>query len=423
MPFDYSSTAQALNLSPSPSPSPLPSPTSPHHPSHDAGDRLPPWARPPPGRGPDSGDGSRLPGARRLSTPYSRGRDSAEHRPLGQRILQGGVAVTNNLVRLGYSMTPLQRVVSGVVGLGVFALTIVFLVFSSRIFAALRPVAESWRGLPGGWVLLFLLSAASAFPPLIGYSTTITLAGFVFGFPAGWPIVASATVCGSAAAFVASRTVLSGYVQRLVGEDRRFVALGQVLRRDGLPVLVAIRFCPLPFSLSNGFLATIPSISPGTFVLATALSTPKLLIHVFIGDRLAQLADSEDMPTSARVINYLSILFGSVVGITVGWFVYQRTMRRAKELALEEAAATDGDGILLPDESDYQDVEEGVLGPVQTRRVGESDAAALMDDDDISLWDATESPRGLYRDDDDTSTSPSFSRGDGEVASRHPDTT
>ncbi|KAJ8121293.1 hypothetical protein ONZ43_g2215 [Nemania bipapillata] len=171
--------------------------------------------------------------------------------------------------------------------------------------------------------------------------------------------------------------------------------------------------------LSNGFLATIPSISPAAFALATALSTPKLLIHVFIGDRLAQLADSDDMPTSTRIVNYLSILFGGVVGVSVGWFVYQRTMRRAKELALEEAAATDGNGVLLSDEFDYNDVEEGVLGPAQARRSGESDAAALMDDDDISLWDTTEEPHGAYRDDDDLDTSDR--RADGESTSKHTD--
>ncbi|KAI1426924.1 tlg2-vesicle protein of [Xylaria sp. FL1777] len=401
MPFDPPSAAQALALSPSPSPSPSPEP----------------------GRGANDLLGStRLPGIRRLSTPYSRGRNNNsnstdQHQPLGRRIMQKGVSIANKLLKLGSSLTPLQRVVTGVVGVALLVLAILFLVFSHRIFAALHPVAEGWRNLRGGWALLFALSAATAFPPLIGYSTTVTIAGFIFGFPRGWFIIAGATVVGSTASFVASRTVLSKYVQRLVGDDRRFVALGQVLRHDGLPVLAAIRLCPLPFSLSNGFLATIPSISPGGFALATALSTPKLLIHVFIGDRLAQLAEDDDMPLGTRIVNYLGISLGGVLGITVGWFVYQRTMRRAKELAAEEGAATDGNGVLLSDEFDYNDVEEGVF----TRRSGEGDSAALiMDDDDISLWDNTEGPHGAYRDDDSTDPSPNTSVGiEGEATSRH----
>ncbi|KAI8632045.1 hypothetical protein F5Y19DRAFT_383673 [Xylariaceae sp. FL1651] len=425
MPADYPSSAQALSLPTSPSPTP--SPTSPRLPSDNG--PLPPWVRSAPSRGPDNNSNSGLRGnrtqnMRRLSTPYSRGGETSERTPLGRRIMQGSVSVMNKLLKLGYSMTPAQRVLSGVIGVAVLALTVVFLVFSHRIFAALGPAAAGWRALPGGWVLLFLLSSATAFPPMIGYSTTVTIAGFVYGFPGGWPIVAGATVAGSTAAFVASRTVLSAYVQRLVGADRRFVALGQVLRHDGLPVLAAIRFCPLPFSLSNGFLATIPSISPGGFALATALATPKLLVHVFIGWRLAKLAESGDkMPLGDRVVNYLSILVGSVLGIAVGLFIYRRTMRRAKELAVEEgdAAADGGNGALLADdELGYEDHEEGVMGLAQTRRIGESDAAALMDDDDISLWDTTEGAHDTYRDDDDTDLSPS-SRADGEAAARHED--
>lgn len=60
----------------------------------------------------------------------------------------------------------------------------------------------------------------------------------------------------------------------MVGGDRRFVALGQVLRRDGVGVLVMVRLCPLPYSLSNGFLATVSGrIGVGRFALATACAT------------------------------------------------------------------------------------------------------------------------------------------------------
>ncbi|KAI1437569.1 hypothetical protein GGR50DRAFT_47103 [Xylaria sp. CBS 124048] len=417
MPSDYSSTAQALSISPSPPPAPSPSSTSPLKPSVNG--RLPPWARSTQGQRSDDTGGDlfgrpRLAGARRLSTPYSRaGNSAADHdRPLGQRITETSIAAMNKLLKLAYSMTPLQRLLAIIVAIVGLALLIVFLVFSHRIFVALHPVAEGWRKLPGGWALLFLLCSITAFPPLVGYSTTITIAGFIFGFPGGWPIVAGATIVGSTAAFFASRTILSGYVHRLVGEDRRFVALGQVLRHDGLLVLLAIRLCPLPFSLSNGFLATIPSVSPGMFALATALASPKLLIHVFIGDRLAQLAENDDMPLSTRIINYFSIVFGMVVGVSVGWVVYQRTMRRANELAVEEALVNDNDSVVLGDELD---VEEGVLGPAQSRRTtttalnGENDFPALMDDDDISLWDTTaeegndddDSP-DVYRDEEDS---------------------
>lgn len=314
----------------------------------------------------------------------------------------------NRALKLFYALSPAQRALAVLALVVVNVLLVLFLVYSHRIFAALAPVAKGWRALPGGWVLAFLMTCVAAFPPMIGYSTAVTITGFVYGFPGGWPIVAGATVFGSTAAFLTSRTVFSGYVHATVGADKRFVALGQVLRRDGLLVLAAIRFCPLPFSLSNGFLATIPSITPLRFALATALSTPKLLVHVFIGSRLALLAESGDsMSVGGKVVNYLSMLLGSVLGMALGLFIYRRTMARAKELAREEAAANglvaDGDDI-DGDELDYADLEEGVLGgrrqQQHQQQAGEADEAALMDGDDISLWE-TDGPEGGYRDDDD----------------------
>ncbi|RYP87379.1 hypothetical protein DL769_000583 [Monosporascus sp. CRB-8-3] len=411
MPADYSSTAQALSLptstlgpssptassssSPAHSPtcrSPSPSPF-PH--SDDDGDvPVPPWVRSSsairPGGGPrrplGSGTTATSINSRRLSNPYSR---VPRRQAFGRRVLSSSLTTLNNAARLLQGMSAGQLALASLAGAAAFTALVLVLVYSHRIFAWLAPAAEGWRALPGGWVLVFLLTCATAFPPMIGYSTCLTVSGFVYGFPGGWPVVAAATVFGSTAAFAASRTVLSRYVHRLVGADRRFVALGQVLRHDGLLVLTGLRFCPLPFSLSNGFLATIPSISPLGFALATALATPKLLVHVFIGSRLAKLAESGDkMTVGDKTVNYLSMMVGSAVGLVVGLVVYRRTMARAEQLAREEleAGAGGGPGAIRSDDQvggDYGDLEEGIIA---AQLLGEADEAALMSEDDISLW-------------------------------------
>ncbi|KXX73970.1 Golgi apparatus membrane protein tvp38 [Madurella mycetomatis] len=332
--------------------------------------------------------------ARRLSSARSAySTRSAAHSEgptsLSGKLASAFVTATNYSLRLYLNLSPVQRGLLVLASTAVLAVAILFLVYSHRIFTALAPVAAGWRATPGGWVLLWLVTAVTAFPPLMGYSTCVTVAGFVYGFPVGWPIAASATVAGSAAAFVASRGWLRGYVHGLAGKDRRFVALGQVLRRDGIGVLAMIRLCPLPYSLSNGFLATVGSIRVGGFAVATALSTPKLLVHVFIGSRLALLAESGDkMSAGARAINYVSMFLFGLLGFGVGLFIYRRTMARAAELA-REAELEAGDALL-----DADGVEEGVVGvgngydddgPLV--HPDELDAAAIMDDDDISLWE------------------------------------
>ncbi|KAK5990363.1 Golgi apparatus membrane protein tvp38 [Cladobotryum mycophilum] len=274
------------------------------------------------------------------------------------------------------SLSPLQRAILLAIGLVLGTLVILILVYSEALFTWLATISKTWRQIPGGWLINIALIMATSFPPIIGYSTANTIAGFVYGFPAGWPIAASASIAGSLIAFVACRTVLSNHINRLVGNDPRFVALGQVLRQDGLLYLTGIRFCPLPFSLSNGFLATIPSITPSAFALSTAISTPKLLIHVFIGSQMAVLAEKGDkMPLRDKLVNYASIAVGGIIGAAAGFIIYRRTLARAAELSREEAFADTEAG-----EGGYEDTEENTL-------MDPEDAADIMGDDDVSLWD------------------------------------
>lgn len=255
---------------PDPSPPPIPTITTTRPSLSPADDRpQPSWVpRPTP------------PGARRLSSRRSQQQQhggtslsSTSPKALVTSLLTTLTTLLHQALRLFLSLPLFQRVLVLCAGGVLFALGVVFLVYSHRIFAALGPVAASWRATPGGWIPIWLATVATGFPPVIGYSTCVTVAGFVYGFPLGWPIAASATVVGSTAAFLTSRGVFAGYVRRLVGEDKRFIALGQVLRRDGIVVLVMIRLCPLPYSLSNGFLATVGSIQARGFALATAAAT------------------------------------------------------------------------------------------------------------------------------------------------------
>ena len=180
---------------------------------------------------------------------------------------------------------------------------------------------------------------------------------------------------------MASRTILSSYVHRLVGQDKRFEALALTLKHDGLQILCMIRFCPLPYSLSNAAMSTFPTVNPLSFALATAIASPKLLIHVFIGSRLAVIAESEGgkMDAGTKAINYISIIVGGVLGVAVGWIIYQRTIARARELEIEELEAGRREGAVVVGR-EYTDSGEA----------GDADAAALMNDDDISLWDNDE---------------------------------
>lgn len=397
---------------------PTHSPTSspgPRHTGQNGEGDLPQWARPSASNFRRLSSGrpysvSRHASHRSISTTPGNGNRTAKLKTLALKAISTGLTIAQRAITIFLGLSLLQKIAVLVV-LAIFgSLSIVALVYSHAIFASLGPLAEKWRALPFGWLICFGLVFMTAFPPIIGYSTAVTVAGFVYGFPWGWPIAAAATVAGSTCSFLAARGVLAGYVNRLVGRDKRFVALGQVLRRDGLGVLAMVRFSPLPYSLSNGFLATVPRLRVGGFAVATGLATPKLFVHIFIGSRLALLASSGDKMTARdRAINYISMLVFGAVGAAVGYLIWKRTMSRAEELAHEEgldsvddlsaAAGTtsagevhrtaDGTLEVVDDDEDYADLDGNTGGRllVGGNAGRDQDLRRQSSESDISLWE------------------------------------
>ena len=299
-----------------------------------------------------------------------------------------------------------QKVATVVAFLAAIVFGILFLVYSERIFEWLAPLAIKWKKTTGGWIILWIVTFIVALPPLIGYSTCATIAGFVYGVGEGWLILASATVAGSTFSFLVSRTLLRKYVERLVANDKRFAALTLTLKHDGLKLLVMVRLCPLPYSLSNGAMSTFPTVHPAMYALATAIITPKLLVHVFIGSRLAAIANSGgQMSAGTRAINYVSIAVGVTVGIVTGWYIYQKTMARAQQLEEEEANSTRDRNRRAgrPPRVYSDDPEAQVAG------------TALVEDDDLDYFDDNDESlpeNGTYRDQSDSDGV--FGQGDGQ---------
>lgn len=173
-----------------------------------------------------------------------------------------------------------------------------------------------------------------------------------------------------------------------------------------------IRLCPLPYSLSNGAMATFPTVHPVMYALATAIVTPKSFVHVFIGSRLGVIARTgEKMSTAARVINWISIVIGLLIGAFTGWYIYQKTMARAKQLEAEERANV------------RDSVQQSGAPPPEFTDEPEAQVAASTvanrEDDAPDYFDEESSPRPgsrEYRDEftDDEDADDVFGGGDGD---------
>ncbi|KAF3143823.1 Tlg2-vesicle protein [Orbilia oligospora] len=253
-------------------------------------------------------------------------------------------------------------------------------IYHEAIFHWFSPIADKWREMPYGFLILFTWTFISAFPPMIGYSTSITLAGFIYGVPNGWYIASSGTVIGSTAAFIACRLYFRDFAQRMVSTDKRFAALSLTLKHDGLKLLCMIRLCPLPYSISNGAMSTFPTVSAWKFAVAGAVASPKLFIHVFIGHQMKVLGETgEKMDAGTKALNYGSMIFGALFGMGTGWFIYKRTVRRARQLEAEERrrvvgnAAGGSTGSGEGEEVDMRPSSRNVTGRDGNNRDGYSD--------------------------------------------------
>ncbi|CEO60022.1 hypothetical protein PMG11_04665 [Penicillium brasilianum] len=311
MPADYESTARALALSTSP-PEPLAD-------SHDD-EEQPIWSR----------SGRRDSSARWSSEQATGFRD---------RMIEKAKKLYRMANDRYEQMTLWQKIGFYAASLGAAALGIGLMVLTGKVFIWLGPVAEKWEK---SWLVAFILWISIffiSFPPLVGWSTLGTIAGFIFGWWKGWIIYTTATVVGSTASFYVSRTVLSKFVKRLMEHDKRFAALSLTLKYDGLKLLCMIRLCPLPYSICNGAVSTFPTVQPLMYGLATAIICPKLLVPAFIGSRIRLLSEKgEEMSAGSKAVNIISIIVTVCVGVFTGYYIYNRTLARAKELEAKERA-------------------------------------------------------------------------------------
>ena len=124
--------------------------------------------------------------SRRSASSASRRRQTFK-----QRILDQSSSLLHRFTRTYSKLSPLQRILIICAGIVTIVLGILFLVYNERIFGALAPLAKKWRNIPAGWLILWAATFFVSFPPLIGYSTCVTLAGFVFGVWKGYVLLPS----------------------------------------------------------------------------------------------------------------------------------------------------------------------------------------------------------------------------------------
>ncbi|GJJ78678.1 hypothetical protein EMPS_11037 [Entomortierella parvispora] len=216
--------------------------------------------------------------------------------------------------------------------------------FHSEIFQFLESLATFLKELgPLGPPVLMACLFVTSFPPMIGYSSIVTMAGYVYGFLFGFAIAFSAALAGSIVCFYFCRRWFKAQVRTLMSKNKSLKSVVRTVEKRGFRLLVLIRLAPYPFNVMNALLSATHIPLP-TFALATAISLLKLTLHVYIGSTLSTLTgsnpDEEDDPSNpdkknhGKALKVVVMVMSIFLGIGVGAYVW---MVAKREVAITEA--------------------------------------------------------------------------------------
>lgn len=207
--------------------------------------------------------------------------------------------------------------------------------------------------------------------PLPLYSTLIVLSGYTFGAWAGAVLSYFAALTGAFVVFVLSRSLFRGLITRWLSNATSVKRVVRAIEKRP-QLLFLIRLAPYPYNVMNCLLGASPTLTLRTYLVCTALSLFKVIIHTTLGSSIhsfaryhAQSNSSHDTVPNGEQDLFLSDedasaeeenLFGFYAKITgvilaVGVFIYISVVARK---AINDEL--DDDGEELPYHTDEEAV-------------------------------------------------------------------
>jgi uncharacterized membrane protein YdjX (TVP38/TMEM64 family) len=207
-----------------------------------------------------------------------------------------------------------------------------------RLFGSYVPVIAAAVRDYGVWgPLVFVLAYAAACLALVPASLLTLAAGAIFGLVDGTIIVLIAATLGSAIAFLVSRYLARGLVERRLGDDRRLEAIDRAIGGAGFKIVTLLRLSPvIPFSLLNYALG-LTRVRFRDYLLASVGMIPGTILYIYYGKVAGDLATLAGGARAHRGAEYYVVLAVGFIATIVATALIARVARRA----LDAAAASD----------------------------------------------------------------------------------
>lgn len=159
---------------------------------------------------------------------------------------------------------------------------LVTVLFWPKIFpGGVMPTLNAWSALLAHWGIfafagVYVVAAIFSFP----CSPFTVAAGATFGVWAGGWAAILGTAGGAALGYLISRFAARERMARLLARSPLFCRIDEAIGEEGWKIIFWLRFCPIPFGLSNYvygltavrfwpyLLASVAAMAPGNFLFA-----------------------------------------------------------------------------------------------------------------------------------------------------------
>lgn len=225
-----------------------------------------------------------------------------------------------------------RRLIVIIAGIVFGLLGVLLVIYRETAFNKIVEYSDKWYNFPFTPFILGGLIFLTSFPPLIGFSFLSAAVGVIFGISIeGWVVIFLGSLLGSVGAFLLFRIILKKKAKLLIESNDRLLAFSSVLNDNrSYLILALIRICPFPYSFTNGALAGIPGVSLSHFALGSIISSPKLFLYLFVGQKIKNMGQTHD--PYERLIDFLSIILTVIILAVTGWVLFSRTSKRLREI-------------------------------------------------------------------------------------------
>jgi pyruvate/2-oxoglutarate dehydrogenase complex dihydrolipoamide dehydrogenase (E3) component/uncharacterized membrane protein YdjX (TVP38/TMEM64 family) len=177
--------------------------------------------------------------------------------------------------------------------------------------------------------LVFILGYAVAIVAFVPASVLTLAAGAIFGLGAGVVYVFCAATLGSALAFLVSRYLARGVIEKRLAGNENFAAIDRAIAGEGRKIVFLLRLSPaFPFTLLNYALG-LTRVRFADYLVASFGMLPGTFLYVYYGKLagdVAALAGGATTPKDAGYYGVLALGLAATIAVTA---VVTRTARRA----------------------------------------------------------------------------------------------